>query len=72
MRTLIAVLLVVAAFSQTGCSYLKDRGRDLADILTLSVEDGNVGATVQTFGAPSGAFTSNRGGGVALRTSSSV
>ncbi len=29
-------------------------------------------STISTFGAPSGAFTSKRGGGVALRASSSV
>ena len=28
--------------------------------------------TISTFGAPAGAFTSKRGGGVALRASSSV
>ena len=51
----------------SGCAYLHNRGNDLRDVLTLSVETGNIGASVRAGPIPAG-ISFSEGEGLGLRS----
>lgn len=64
-HTCISAVLCCGFF--TGCAYLHDRGRDACDMVTVSVEETGVNASIQFLTASTGLGTA-RGKGVGLRS----
>ncbi len=68
LTTICSCLLTLALLS--GCAHLRNRGADLRDVVTLSVERGNIGASVRAGPIPAG-LSFSRGEGFALCTDGS-
>ena len=67
MKKTNAIAMVVLALPfWSGCAYLQNRGADLADIVTASVETGSYGVSAQAGPIPAG-FSLSEGEGCGLR-----
>lgn len=67
MKRTITSLAVATLALLSGCAHLRNRAADLRDVVTLSVETGNVGASVRAGPIPAGVSFSE-GEGLGLRS----